>query len=618
MAHDSLRTRVVGLCGLMLTVLGCSLPTPRSEPIDPEFAQQVRAAASRPLALLQSSMQTWTEESTCSSCHHQDLGLMALAFVRERNFPVDGAMLADQVDRVAHLSVRSYAGKLQGHSTINASFGQSFRLLGLAAIGAPRSDLTDVIAHYLAGNQSDDGSYASESYRPPLEASPFTATAMTSRALALYGPEGRSEDLARRIRRACDWFERANPCDNEERVMKLLGLAWSGGADAAMRAAVDELLQTQNPDGGWAQIATRPSDAYATGQALVAMQQMGKLAVTSDAFQRGIRFLLDTQLPDGTWRLATRRRSEGLRYFETGFPHGEDQFISFAATAWAVMALAAAVDPAPSMVFHGLPPSRSQAGDLAQRAGMSELHRAAAFGTCEDLRRALAVASGVNAAGPFGVTPLMLAAHDAAKVQLLLDHGADANVVSETGGSALLVAAWYSGAQRSLELLLAAGADIHQQDQVGMTALIFAVRTGEPDKVERLLAAGARVDVADKQDDTALAHAVYRGHAGIAARLLAAGADVKVAPLLAVASQDNHTAVVRLLIERGSNIDEQDEDGMTPLAWAAKVDHGHSEILTALLDAGASPTIRDATGHTPLDWAEEFGNQAAIRLLAKR
>ena len=151
-----------------------------------------------------------------------------------------------------------------------------------------------------------------------------------------------------------------------------------------------------------------------------------------------------------------------------------------------------------------------------------------------------------------------------------------------------------------------------------MTALIFAVRTGEPDKVERLLAAGARVDVADKQDDTALAHAVYRGHAGIAARLLAAGADVKVAPLLAVASQDNHTAVVRLLIERGSNIDEQDEDGMTPLAWAAKVDHGHSEILTALLDAGASPTIRDATGHTPLDWAEEFGNQAAIRLLAKR
>ena len=57
---------------------------------------------------------------------------------------------------------------------------------------------------------------------------------------------------------------------------------------------------------------------------------------------------------------------------------------------------------------------------------------------------------------------------------------------------------------------------------------------------------------------------------------------------------------------------------MTPLAWAAKVDHGHSEILTALLDAGASPTIRDATGHTPLDWAEEFGNQAAIRLLAKR
>jgi len=36
-----------------------------------------------------------------------------------------------------------------------------------------------------------------------------------------------------------------------------------------------------------------------------------------------------------------RSRGFGFQpYFETGFPHGRDQFISAAATSWAVMALA--------------------------------------------------------------------------------------------------------------------------------------------------------------------------------------------------------------------------------------------------------------------------------------
>jgi hypothetical protein len=43
-------------------------------------------------------------------------------------------------------------------------------------------------------------------------------------------------------------------------------------------------------------------------------------------------------LDDGTWHV--RSRAIGFQpYFETGFPHRRDQFISAAATAWAVMAL---------------------------------------------------------------------------------------------------------------------------------------------------------------------------------------------------------------------------------------------------------------------------------------
>ena len=58
--------------------------------------------------------------------------------------------------------------------------------------------------------------------------------------------------------------------------------------------------------------------------------------------RHGVAFLLRTQVEDGSWFV--RSRAFGFQpYFETGFPHGIDQFISAAATSWAVMALAHAL-----------------------------------------------------------------------------------------------------------------------------------------------------------------------------------------------------------------------------------------------------------------------------------
>src|SRR5262249_8871370 len=92
---------------------------------------------------------------------------------------------------------------------------------------------------------------------------------------------------------------------------------------------------------GWAQIATLTSDAYATGQVLVALAQSGALAVTSSAYRRGIDFLLKTQYADGSWFV--RSRAIPLQpHFESGFPYGRDQFISAAAPNWAAQALIAA------------------------------------------------------------------------------------------------------------------------------------------------------------------------------------------------------------------------------------------------------------------------------------
>ena len=89
------------------------------------------------------------------------------------------------------------------------------------------------------------------------------------------------------------------------------------------------------------QLPTMSADAYATGQALHALNAAG-ISPHSEAYQKGAAYLLRTQLDDGTWLV--RSRGFGFQpYFETGFPHGRDQFISAAATSWAVMALAAAI-----------------------------------------------------------------------------------------------------------------------------------------------------------------------------------------------------------------------------------------------------------------------------------
>ena len=58
-----------------------------------------------------------------------------------------------------------------------------------------------------------------------------------------------------------------------------------------------------------------------------------------------MRFLLASQLADGSWHVRSRSRPFQI-YFESGFPHGKDQFISVAASGWAATALALTLPPA--------------------------------------------------------------------------------------------------------------------------------------------------------------------------------------------------------------------------------------------------------------------------------
>ncbi len=69
----------------------------------------------------------------------------------------------------------------------------------------------------------------------------------------------------------------------------------------------------------------------------------GRLAVGDAVFRKGVDYLMRTQASDGSWQV--RSRAIWFQpYFESGFPYGQDQFISSAGTAWAVLALTVATE----------------------------------------------------------------------------------------------------------------------------------------------------------------------------------------------------------------------------------------------------------------------------------
>jgi squalene cyclase len=125
--------------------------------------------------------------------------------------------------------------------------------------------------------------------------------------------------------------------------MKLLGLVWARAEARSIQTAASKLASGQRPDGGWAQLDTLPSDAYATGQALYALRTAEALSRTS--LDKAVSFLLQTQLADGTWHVRSRAYPVQTKYFDTGFPHGRDQWISAAGTSWACIGLSLAVEP---------------------------------------------------------------------------------------------------------------------------------------------------------------------------------------------------------------------------------------------------------------------------------
>jgi hypothetical protein len=237
----------------------------------------VKKSIEKSLPLLDSIRIPFLEKTGCFSCHHNFLPAMAAGLARERGFKVSQRTSLVESEQILDLVKAGREKLLQGDGFGGGQFTAALTLIGLAANKQAPNKSTDVLVHYLIGRQTTEGRWTTPLNRPPSESSDITVTAVSLRALQLYAPKGLLSDVNTRVQRARAWLTKAAPRTNEDQTFQLLGLAWANINKQALRKMVQGLLAQQREDGGWSQHPTMASDAYATGQALVALHQAGGL-----------------------------------------------------------------------------------------------------------------------------------------------------------------------------------------------------------------------------------------------------------------------------------------------------------------------------------------------------
>ena len=196
-----------------------------------------------------------------------------------------------------------------------------------------------------------------------------------------------------------------------------------------------------------------------------------------------------------------------------------------------------------------------------------------------------------NVTNKYGASPLGEAVKlgDVELTRELLDARADPNSPNQDGQTALMLASSI-GSLEIAKLLIAKGANVNAVENFrGQNALMWAAGSNHPEVVDLLLAHRADVKVRAKYDDwprqmTSEPRAQFRQTGGLTALLYA------------TRSGCYRCAVA--IVKAGAEIDRPNPDGITPLINA--LDNKNFDIAMFLLDKGANPSAWDMTGRTPL------------------
>jgi ankyrin repeat protein len=146
------------------------------------------------------------------------------------------------------------------------------------------------------------------------------------------------------------------------------------------------------------------------------------------------------------------------------------------------------------------------------------------------------------------------------------------------------------GDLKTIEVLLEAGANLHQKDKHGKTAFLLAAEGGKPEAIKKFLSLGFEATAADEYGGwTALIYAARYPEAvkvliDAGAKVNAASKVLSMTPLF-VAAQNGWAESVKVLIDAGADVNLANSDGITPLNRA--IVGKHSEVIELLRKAGA-------------------------------
>ena len=294
---------------------------------------------------------------------------------------------------------------------------------------------------------------------------------------------------------------------------------------------------------------------------------------------------------------------------------------------------------------------------VADDEGETCLSYAAKFGNTETVRYLVSLPEvDVNyKVGDYAVLHSTVCQKEATDVvQVLIDGGADVNILNNDGYS-LLHYACQHGSLESVKMLVSAGAGVRVTNDEGKTCLHTVAEAGRTEIV-RYLVSLPHVDVNQDtvESDTALHLAVLHVKPDVVQVLIDAGADINI--------QDSegrsplHTAcelgtldMVKMLVRAGAGVRATDNEGWTCFQLAAcrghtetvrylvclpevDVNHGdagdhtalhlaavgtHTDAVQVLIDAGADVNILNNDGYSLLHYACEYGALEIVKMLVR-